>query len=257
MEVDTGFFVGNQGEEVEVLGAYEEGGEEADRRVQEGGYEGWKRVLGRRKLEGGRRHAWVLEGWEGGSGKGREGEGEKVTHVKLLMHPDGGIARFRLYGYAVPTFSPVPPGEGEEIIDLASALNGAIATGYSDQHFGKASNLLLPGRGKDMGDGWETKRSRERGHEDWVVVRLAARGKVRKVVVDTMHFRGNFPQSVRVEGRDGEGEWRTLGETGCEKDKEHEIVIDGHEVICTEVKMIIVPDGGVKRLRVWGARVGV
>lgn len=42
----------------------------------------------------------------------------------------------------------------------------------SDQHFGVGSNLLLPGRGKDMGDGWETKRSRTLGHKDWVTICL-------------------------------------------------------------------------------------
>ena len=253
MELDTGYFVGNHAEEVEVWGCCEEGEdrEGADEKVKREGYGGWRRVMGRRKCEGGRRHAWRLKGDDG------KGKGEKVTHVKLLMHPDGGIARFRLYGYAVPSFQPVPPGEGEELIDLASALNGAIATSFSDQHFGRASNLLLPGRGRDMGDGWETKRSREKGHEDWVIVELAARGKVKKVVIDTMHFRGNFPQSVRLQGRDGEKEWRDLGATKCEKDKEHEVVIDtsSGDVICTHIKMFMVPDGGVKRLRVWGSRV--
>lgn len=42
----------------------------------------------------------------------------------------------------------------------------------SDQHFGVGSNLILPGRGKDMGDGWETKRSRVKGHKDWVIIKL-------------------------------------------------------------------------------------
>lgn len=26
--------------------------------------------------------------------------------------------------------------------------------------------------GKDMGDGWETKRSRQKGHNDWVIIKL-------------------------------------------------------------------------------------
>lgn len=42
----------------------------------------------------------------------------------------------------------------------------------SDQHFGVGSNLILPGRGKHMGDGWETKRSRVKGHKDWVIIKL-------------------------------------------------------------------------------------
>ena len=196
-------------------------------------------------------------------GKGQEG---LCTHVKLLMYPDGGIARFRLYGEAVPVF-PLPNPHSShppQQIDLAAALNGAIAQSWSDQHFGRASNLLLPGRGKDMRDGWETKRSRTKGHVDWVVVRLADRGRVNSCVVDTLHFRGNFPRCVEVWGRDegaegaGKGqeegeEWRELGRIEqCEKDKEHEVEVG--DVICTHVKMVMIPDGGVKRLRVWGTR---
>lgn len=59
-----------------------------------------------------------------------------------------------------------------ELIDLAHVFAGGRVISVSDQHYGKGSNLLLPGRGKDMGDGWETKRSREAGHKDWVLVRL-------------------------------------------------------------------------------------
>jgi len=110
------------------------------------------------------------------------------SHVRLKMFPDGGklltdstttnagstntllgIARFRLFGTAVPVF----PSDPDAIIDLAHVSSGGLAISYSDQNFGtKAANLLLPGRGKDAGNGWETKRSREPGHVDWVVVKL-------------------------------------------------------------------------------------
>jgi len=110
------------------------------------------------------------------------------SHVRLNMFPDGGklltnstpkntrstdtllgIARFRLFGTVVPIF----PSDPDAIIDLAHVSSGGLAISYSDQNFGtKAANLLLPGRGKDAGNGWETKRSREPGHVDWVVVKL-------------------------------------------------------------------------------------
>jgi len=111
------------------------------------------------------------------------------------MYPDGGIARFRLFGVVVPVF----PKDPDAVIDLAHVANGGLAVAFSDQHFGRASNLLLPGRGMDMGDGWETKRSREPGHTDWVVVKLGALGFIEKVVIDTAHFKGNFPQDVKLE----------------------------------------------------------
>jgi allantoicase len=116
------------------------------------------------------------------------------THVKLSMFPDGGIARFRLFGVVVPVF----PNDSTSI-DLAHVANGGLAVAYSDQHFGRASNLLLPGRGVDMGDGWETTRSRGGQHTDWVIVKLGAPGVIDKVVVDTAHFKGNFPKMVKLE----------------------------------------------------------
>ena len=89
-------------------------------------------------------------------------------------------------------------------VDLAHVANGGLAVAYSDQHFGRASNLLLPGRGVDMGDGWETKRSRGGEHCDWVIVRLGAQGVIGKVVVDTAHFKGNFPKMVKLEATNSE-----------------------------------------------------
>lgn len=258
VEVDTAFFDGNHAEEVEVWGAYEPG-EGADERVLGEGYAGWKSVLGRRGCGASRRHGWVVE----------SKEEVVVTHVKLCMFPDGGIARFRVFGQAVPVW---PEGRGVEL-ELSAANMGGVVTGVSDQHFGKGGNLLLPGRGVDMGDGWETRRSRGRKQEegDWVIVRLGARGRVGRVVVDTMHFRGNFPQEVRVEGVDvGEGReeevradderWVELvGVSKCEKDKEHvfgkEEMGEKEGRMFTHLKMVILPDGGVKRFRVFGTRV--
>lgn len=64
------------------------------------------------------------------------------------------------------------PDDPSALIDLAHVFSGGGTVFTSDQHFGVGSNLLLPGRGKDMGDGWETKRSRETGHKDYVIIRL-------------------------------------------------------------------------------------
>lgn len=162
-------------------------------------------------------------------------------------------------------------------MELSSAANGGVAVAVSDQHYGRGGNLLLSGRGKDIGDGWETRRSRGVGHVDWAIVRLGARGVVRRVVVDTMHCRGNFPRGVRVEALDvgvgaGDGEeeevvaerderWvEILGMQPYEKDKEHIFVVGEGGLrgverrAFTHVKIVIEPDGGVKRLRVYGTR---
>jgi allantoicase len=84
------------------------------------------------------------------------------------MHPDGGIGRFRVYGSVIPLFPKDPSAQ----LDLAHSFNGGRCVAVSDQHYGVGSNLIISGRGFDMGDGWETKRSRTKGHTDWVIIKL-------------------------------------------------------------------------------------
>lgn len=256
MEIDTAFFDGNHAEGVEVQGCFEVG-EEADRRVVEKDYKGWREVLGYRSCGASRRQGWKIEG----------GDGREVTHVRLCMFPDGGIARFRLFGQVVPVF---PAAEERQEVELSAAVMGGMVVGMSEEHFGsRASNLLLPGRGVDMGDGWETRRSRGKGHVDWVVVKLGARSKVDRIVVDTAFYRGNFPRAMKVDAIDFGEEaeipkaedprWvEVLGLQELGPDREHEYAgsnlknVEG--AVYTHLKLTIVPDGGVKRFRVFGLR---
>ena len=221
----------------------------------------WETILAPQPCGPSARHAWLLPA----------PTRKTYTHVRLQMHPDGGIARFRLYGRAEPSFSSATTSTDEDL-DLAAAQNGGRAVAWSDQRFGRAANLLLPGRGADMGDGWETARSRGGGHRDWAVVRLGVPGRVRRVVVDTAFFRGNFPQSVRVEGwrwpagpgqaepTGAEAPWAELvAAHPCRPDAEH--VFEGaglapaaRDGVWTHVRLVMIPDGGVKRLRVFGRR---
>lgn len=253
MEIDTAFFDGNHAEAIAVQGVSIIG-DGADQKVENLKHEEWQKEeqLGMRECGPSRRQAWKVQ------------EGSEITHVRLCMYPDGGIARFRLYGEAIPVY----PEDKNEELELSAAVMGGVAVSCSDEHFGKRGNLLLPGRGVDMGDGWETKRSREKSHEDWVVVRLGARGVVKRIVVDTMHFRGNYPKGVRVEGVDavgeeivegGDGKWEEICgiQQGLEPDMEREFRDKEvqREKVCTYVKLTISPDGGVKRFRVFGTRV--
>lgn len=177
------------------------------------------------------------------------------THVKLKMYPDGGIARFRLYGKV----HPITPTDVSIQLDTASAIQGGVCTSFSDQHFGSADNLLLPGRGHDMSDGWETKRSRGGDHVDWAIIKLGHKTNIKKIVVDTAHYRGNFPQYIKIEGIDSQSDpsfsdekWETVvdkSKTG--PDKEHDYIVESNKGF-TYVKLVMIPDGGVKRLRCWG-----
>ncbi|KAJ8316816.1 hypothetical protein KUTeg_004720 [Tegillarca granosa] len=102
--------------------------------------------------------------------------GKRWTHLRLNMYPDGGIARFRVYGRAAPDWSKI---SSDQLIDLVAMENGGICIGYSNVHFGHARNLIQPGRSETMADGWET---------------------ARKIEIDTNHFKGNYPDSCRIEG---------------------------------------------------------
>ena len=247
IEVDTAFFTGNNAPEISVEGVFAESDDEVVSWA--GGRGKWEPILGIEECGPSARFGWKLN----------VPTTKPVTHVRLNMYPDGGIARFRLFGQAVPIF----PKDPSEVFDLAAAQNGGVALSCSDQHFGTIANLLLPGRGVNMGDGWETKRTRG-VHEDWAIIKLGAKGRVERVVVDTAHFRGNFPQRVRVEGinwtgREGEpGEaakgWGVLvAESKTGADALHEYSV-ASGAVCTHVKLVMIPDGGVKRIQVWGAR---
>uniref|UniRef100_A0A0L0NNU2 Allantoicase domain-containing protein n=1 Tax=Candidozyma auris TaxID=498019 RepID=A0A0L0NNU2_CANAR len=188
---------------------------------------------------------------------------ENYTHFRLRMYPDGGIARFRIYGKVVP----ILPKDPKTVIDLALVKNGGVAVKVSDQCFSSADNLLLPGRGEHMGDGWETKRSRGAGHVDWAMIKLGAVTKVQEVLVDTAHFRGNFPQKVNVKGyKAPEGieaspdslppfdsdKWEVIvkdSKTGPHEEFKFKAEKEGPY---SHVMLTMIPDGGVKRLRVFG-----
>lgn len=250
VEVDTAFFSGNHAPHISVEGCFSP---EDDEEVLSwrGGRGKWETILGVSECGPSQRFGWKLDA----------PPAKRFTHVRLNMYPDGGIARFRLFGHAVPVF----PTDKDAVFDLAAAQNGGVAVSCSDQHFGTKDNLLLPGRGKDMGDGWETARSRAKGHVDWAIIRLGAPGYVQRFVVDTAHFRGNFPQKVQLEAVDwkGEGEppedaaagWVEVVEASkTGPDQEHEFASGVHDRPFTHVKLTMIPDGGIKRLRVFAKR---
>lgn len=243
-EIDTAFFNGNHAPHISVEAVFLSEDEDIESLLESK----WESVIPKTECGPSQKHFFTRDAITDAS----------YTHVRLRMYPDGGIARFRLYGSVVP----VLPSDLSTVLDMASVLNGGVAIDRSDQHFGTADNLLLPGRGHDMSDGWETKRSREPGHVDWVVFRLGALTKISSIVVDTLHFRGNFPQKVNVKaikvGKDSDvprfdsKDWNLLvpdSKTGA--DKLLEFKVSGDEVY-SHVLFTIIPDGGVKRVRVFG-----
>ena len=182
----------------------------------------------------------------------------RVTHLRLNILPDGGVARLRVHGDVIPderVFS------GEREVDLAAIENGGFVVSCSDMHYGHRQNLIMPGRSTHMGDGWETKRRRGPGH-DWSIVRLARRGVIDRVELDTDHFKGNAPDRCMVECCDVPGDaslsaqsdaWRVLvPETPLEAHARHHFDGLSSNAAATHVRLSIYPDGGVARFRVFG-----
>jgi allantoicase len=194
-----------------------------------------------------------------------------VSHVRLNIFPDGGVARFRVFGSVHAdlgaqhadarddeTRTHVPAG----LVDLGALANGALALACSDAFFGPMNNLLLPGRAENMGGGWETRRKRQPGY-DWILVKLAARGVVSHVELDTNHFKGNYPDRASLEIIDAPGAQITdlvrssqfralLPETKLSASHRHFAAVRADAGPGTHVRLNIFPDGGVSRLRLWG-----
>ncbi|MDB5506744.1 MAG: Allantoicase [Devosia sp.] len=184
------------------------------------------------------------------------------THVRLHIYPDGGVARLRVYGE--PHIDDI--ALRGKAIDLASGLNGGRVIAYSDAHYGAFHRMLAPGRGTDMGDGWETRRRRTPGN-DWIIIALGARGSIDAVEVDTAHYKGNYPDSCSLlatdlgRGLDNLNEtivassmfWpELLGQQKLGPDAIHKFDTVAALGAVTHVRLNIFPDGGISRLRLWG-----
>lgn len=187
--------------------------------------------------------------------------GSRFTHLRFKIYPDGGVARLRVYGEVVPDWRSLAR-RGE--VDLAAVENGALVLSCSDMFFGHRHNLIMPGRASCMSDGWETKRRRGPGY-DWSVIKLGTKGEIRRIEVDTSHFKGNYPDACSLEACDAEGKivdeptipslpWKeVLPRTKLQAHTRHFYEEEVKDVgAVTHVRFNIYPDGGVSRLRIYG-----
>lgn len=186
---------------------------------------------------------------------------EVWTHVRLHIYPDGGVARLRVYGDIRCDWQMLPH---DRLYDLASVEYGGKAVVWNDAHFGHPRQLTMPGRGANMGDGWETRRRREPGN-DWCILKLGHPAMLRRIEVDTRHFRGNFPDRCSMQAAfvlnstplSLQAEslyWPILlKEQKLEPDAMHSFERELTQLgPVSHVRLNIHPDGGVSRLRVWG-----
>ena len=236
VNIDTHFFTGNFPPHASIEACV------SDDDVPNGG---WTEILQKTELTGDAHNFLDIDG------------DSIVTHLRLNIYPDGGIARLRVYGEIRPDYSKI-----SGVVDLLALEHGGRAIVCSDEHYGSMHNLNVAGRGVNMGDGWETARRRGPGN-DWVILALGHPGTIDKVEVDTAHFKGNYPDRVSIEAAlfDSDEEvsvankkWRPLlPESKLEMDKQHEYESELESLgDLSHVRLSIYPDGGVSRLRVFG-----
>lgn len=186
---------------------------------------------------------------------------QRWTHLRLHIYPDGGVARLKVHGIVQPDWENVPQ---EEILDFLAVQNGGMAVICNDMFFSSKENLIMPGRGVNMGDGWETRRRREPGN-DWIILSLGHRCIGETVLIDTAHFKGNYPDRFDLWGADLSTEeevnlesypsWKPIiSQTKLEADNILELSNLENNGPFTHLKMNIYPDGGVSRLRFFGRK---
>ena len=248
--VDTSFFRGNFPEQcsLEACAIPIETGAKRELAALDAPSCKWYELLPQSDLKGDSENIFEIKG------------GHRFTHVRLKIYPDGGVARLRIHGEVVPT-SPISAKSSRDF-DLAAIQNGGRIIAASDDFYSAPLNLLMPGRSKGMHDGWETRRRRGSGN-DWAIIKLGAPGAIRRIEVDTAHFKGNFPDSCSVDAihiPDGSDPganaiWRTL--LPQSKLRANALHAFRKEIASTEpashIRFNIYPDGGVSRLRIWGA----
>ena len=259
LDIDTNHFVGNSPAFASIDGASASRGAPLDHLIDAP----WTELLAQAPIRPGSQNLFAAV------------PAGPVSHLRLSIFPDGGVARLRAYGrvHADWAFREVDAETGPRLspdwVDLSALRNGGLTVACSDAFFGPMNALIAPGRAETMGDGWETRRRRGPGH-DWVIVQLGARGTPCLVEIDTRHFKGNYPDRISIDCIDSSldgritdlvtsSAWSTLlPATPLQPDSRH-FFGEGLALPArpsTHVRLNAVPDGGVSRLRVWGLRHG-
>ncbi|WP_223787185.1 allantoicase [Marinicella meishanensis] len=238
VDIDTNHFLGNHPPHASLEAACVE---------TEPSAEDWAEILPKSPLEPGSHNPYAIDS-----------EAE-WTHLKLHIYPDGGVARLKVYGEVKPDWTALAD---DQIIDLVAVENGGRVLCCNDMFFGAKDNLIMPGRGINMGDGWETKRRRGPGH-DWAILQLGHPGVIEQIEVDTHHFKGNYPDRCALESIHAPGAsdvaltdmaWRPLlsaSQLTAHQQHYFDQTLLHHDPI-SHVRFNIYPDGGVSRLRLNG-----
>jgi len=240
VDFDTSYFNGNQPTMVSLEGCNSKSNNIKNFK--------WKKIIGKIKTKANSHHIFNVK------------SKSIYSHVKLNIFPDGGIARIRLYGSIS-----INNKLSNKKINLTSILNGASVVACNNEHFGKTENILAPGKAKNMGDGWETRRRRDKGF-DWVILNTISGKEIKDIEVSTHHFKGNYPSFCTVQAAYLSGKisskkivkqskkWKLLlNKSYLSANKSHKFknkLMKNNKV--NYIKINIFPDGGISRFRMYG-----
>ena len=240
VDVDTSHFNGNQPAMISIEGANSNSNKINQLK--------WQPLLSEKKTKANSHHYFTVNS-------------DKVfTHIKFNIFPDGGVARLRLYG-SIAKSSKLK----NKKINLASLLDGSSVIACNNEHFGKAENILAPGKAKNMGDGWETRRRRGKGF-DWLILNSLDGKEIDKIEISTHHFKGNFPSHCSLQAAylpnsknskqivKSSNNWKYLLKDA--KLSANKVHVFKNNLMKKDkinfIKINIFPDGGISRFRIYG-----
>ncbi len=241
VDIDTTHFNGNQPTHASVEGCLSKN--KPNKKTK------WFHLLGKKKLGANRNHSFKSQ------------NKSVFNYIRLNIFPDGGVARLRLYGKIEIEKNFL----SRKNINLTSVLNGASIIGCNNEHFGRAENIIAPGKGKNMGDGWETRRSRGKNF-DWLIIKFGKPGLIKKLEIDTHHFKGNYPDTCSIQTANitkdlpnksivnNSKNWKfILNKSKLSAHKKHifkKFIIKRSRE--NYLRINIYPDGGISRIRAFG-----
>ncbi len=241
VDIDTTHFNGNQPTYASVDGCFSKNKPNKNTK--------WFTVFSKKKLGPNKNHNFAS--------KNRS----IFNYIRLNIFPDGGIARIRLYG----KINMEKINLNKKNINLTSVLNGASIIGCNNEHFGRAENIIAPGKAKNMGDGWETRRSRGKNF-DWLIIKFGKSGLIKKLEIDTHHFKGNYPDTCSIQTANivknvsnnfivrNSKKWKyILNKSKLSANKKHvfkKFLLRRNKENLLRIN--IYPDGGISRIRAFG-----
>jgi malate synthase len=191
---------------------------------------------------------------------------QHVEQVEIRVYPDGGLTRVGLYQHVpnpddffenkiaknIRFEEKIPMPQKPLGPNLGSVHFEAKVLSATDEHYAPAINVLSPIPPLNMFDGLESKRSRDPGHSEELVIELEQSKEVKGIVFDFTFFVNNNPKYLSVWGDDN-GKWVELVDKYfCKPYAGNKLQLEVNQKIKTsKLKFNFFPDGGVNRIRLF------